>query len=303
MNSKTTALLALAFAILTWGLSPVFARSLALASGPSDSIVIRMWSVAIICVPLLAVVGWRIDKADIPKLILTGSVGMFGYFLGTIFGLARVSAGIGGIIIATQPMVIALMAAALGIEKLSTAVLVGMAISFVGSLFLFSGDAGVSQNTSNLIIGGMMIFTCGIAWAIYVIFSKPLVEKYGAFKIAAWSLILCAPPALVFASSSTLGAIAEMRTEDWQSLFFLSVIATFIALGAWNFASGHLRSSTMGASLYMVPVIAVVTGWLMLGEKITITTLISGTLILTGLAIAEFGKPLLSRFKRVKSDL
>lgn len=299
MTSKTTALLALAFAILTWGLSPVFVRSLALASGPSDSIVIRMCSVAIICLPLLAFAGWRIDRSDIPKLILTGSVGMFGYFLGTIFGFARVSAGIGGIIISTQPMVIALMAAALGTEKLSASVLLGMVISFAGSLFLFSGDAGAAQSTSDLIIGGLMIFICGIAWAIYVIFSRPLVEKYGALKITAWSLILCAPPALVFASASTWSAVVNMRPADWQALFFLSVIATFIALVAWNFASGHLRSTTMGASLYLVPVLAVAAGWLVLGEKVTFTTLIAGFLILAGVAIAEFGKSFLTRVEKV----
>ena len=299
MTSKTTALLALAFAILTWGLSPVFVRSLALASGPSASIVIRMCSVALICIPLLAIFGWRIERADVPKLILTGSVGMFGYFLGTIFGFARVSAGIGGIIISTQPMVIALMAAALGTEKLSASVLVGMVISFAGSLFLFSGDAGAAQSTSDLIIGGLMIFTCGIAWAIYVIFSRPLVKKYGTLKITAWSLFLCAPPALVFASASTWSAVANMRPADWQALFFLSVIATFIALVAWNFASGHLRSSTMGASLYLVPVLAVAAGWLVLSEKVTFTTLIAGFLILAGVAIAEFGKSFLSRVEKV----
>ena len=299
MNSKTTAHLALAFAILTWGVSPVFVRSLALASGPADSIVIRMCSVALICLPILLFTDWRIESADIGKLILTGSVGMFGYFLGTIFGFARVSAGIGGIIISTQPMVIALMAAALGTEKLSASVLVGMVISFAGSLFLFSGDAGAAQTTSDLIIGGLMIFTCGIAWAIYVIFSKPLVEKYGTLKITAWSLILCAPPALVFASSSTWSAIANMRPADWQALFFLSVVATFIALIAWNFASGHMRSSNMGASLYLVPVLAVAAGWLVLGENVTITTLIAGFLILAGVAIAEFGKSFLSRVEKV----
>ena len=299
MNSKTTALLALCFAILTWGVSPVFVRSLSLATGPADSIVIRLCSVAIICLPILAFTGWRIDRADIGKLLLTGSVGMFGYFLGTIFGFARVSAGIGGIIISTQPMVIALMAAALGTEKLSASVIIGMVISFAGSLFLFSGDAGAAQSTSDLIIGGLMIFTCGIAWAIYVIFSKPLVEKYGTLKITAWSLFLCAPPALIFASSSTWGAVANMRAEDWQALFFLSVIATFVALIAWNFASGQLRSSTMGASLYLVPVLAVAAGWLVLSEKVTFTTLISGFLILAGVAIAEFGKSFLTRAKKV----
>jgi drug/metabolite transporter (DMT)-like permease len=299
MNSKINAILALAFAILTWGLSPVFARSLALASGPADSIVIRMCSVAILCFPLLAFAGWRIDRSDIPKLILTGSVGMFGYFLGTIFGLARVSAGIGGIIISTQPMVIALMAAALGTEKLSASVLLGMVVSFAGSLFLFGGDASAGQSTSDLVIGGLMIFTCGIAWAIYVIFSRPLVQKYGALKITAWSLILCAPPALVFTSASTWSAAVNMRPADWQALFFLSVIATFIALAAWNFASRHLRSTTMGASLYLVPIIAVASSWFAFGEKVTLTTLIAGFLILAGVAIAEFGKSFLSRPQKV----
>ena len=299
MTSKTTALLALAFAIFTWGISYVLVRSLVLASGPSDSIVIRMCATAIICLPILAFTGFRIDRVDIPKLILTGSIGMFGYFLGTIFGFAHVSAGIGGIIIATQPMVIAVMAAALGTEKLSASVLLGMAISFAGSLFLFGGNAGTAQTTADLIIGGLMIFSCGIAWAIYVIFSKPLVEKYGALKITAWSLILCAPPALVFASSSTWGAITMMRPEDWQALSFLSIIATFIALAAWNFASGHLRSTTMGVSLYLVPILSVAAGWLVLDEKITLTTLIAGFLILAGVAIAEFGKTFLSRAESV----
>ena len=299
MTSKTTALLALAFAIFTWGISYVFVRSLVLASGPSDSIVIRMCATAIICLPILVFTGFRIDRVDIPKLILTGSVGMFGYFLGTIFGFAHVSAGIGGIIIATQPMVIAVMAAALGNEKLSASVLLGMAISFAGSLFLFGGSASTAQTTADLIIGGLMIFSCGIAWAIYVIFSRPLVEKYGALKISAWSLILCAPPALVFASSSTWGAITKMRPVDWQALSFLSIIATFIALAAWNFASGHLRSTTMGISLYLVPILSVAAGWLVLDEKITLTTLIAGFLILVGVAIAEFGKTFLSRIEKV----
>lgn len=299
MNPKSSALLALAFAIFTWGISYVFVRSLVLASGPSDSIVIRMCSVAIICLPLLVFTGWRIDRDDILKLILTGSVGMFGYFLGTIFGFARVSSGFGGIIISTQPMMIALMATALGTEKLSASMLVGMAISFAGSLFLFNGNAGAAQSTSDLIIGGLMIFACGIAWAIYVIFSRPLVEKYGALKITAWSLILCAPPALVFASSSTWGAVADLRPSDWQALAFLSVISTFIALAAWNFAASHLRSTTMGASLYLVPVLAVAAGWLVLDEKITLTTLFAGFLILAGVAIAEFGKSFLARVQKV----
>ena len=290
---KPKAYAALLFAIATWGLSPMFIRKLALATGPADSIAIRMCSVAIICMPLLAIAGWRVERKDIPNLLMSGVVGMFGYFLGTIFGFSHVSSGVGGMIMATQPLVIALMAAAFGTEKLSLAVLLGMGVSFLGTLLLFSGSQSSTNSGTELLIGGAMVFASGIAWAIYVIYSKPLIQKYGTFKISAWSLFLCAPPALLFASSTTWAAVTNMALADWEALFFLSVIATFIALIFWNYGAGLLPSSAVGASLYLVPVLAVIAGWAVLGEHISFTTILAGALILGGVAVAEFGKSFL----------
>lgn len=288
MSPKFIAFFALAFAVLTWGISPVFIRSLALATGSSDSIIIRMWSVAIVCVPLLAFTGFKIERQDIPNLLIASVIGMFGYFLGTIFGFARVSAGIGGIIIATQPLLIALLAAAMGIEKLKLNVIIGIIISFAGTIFLFGGANTSGSGQHDLIVGGTMIFLSGICWAINVMLSKPLVKKYGTLKITAYTLMLCGPPSLVFASSSTLPAIASLGFKEWATLFYLSIIATFIALIVWNYAVGHLKSSTMGASLYLVPLLAVLAGWLVLGEVVTLSTLMAGFVILLGVAVAQF---------------
>jgi drug/metabolite transporter (DMT)-like permease len=290
MPPKSLPYLALAFAIFTWGLSPVFVRSLALVTGPADSIIIRMWSVAIICIPLLAYSGFKIARADIPNMLIAGVIGMFGYFVGTIFGYARLNAGVGGIIGATQPLLIALLAAAMGIEKLRMSVIIGILISFAGTIYLFGGtNSNIVTDQSSVIIGGLLIFFSGACWAVYVVVSKPLIEKYGTLKITAYSLILCGPPSLVFASSSTLGAARKLSAQDWASLFFLSVIATFIALILWNYAVGRLKSSTVGASLYLVPLLTILAGWMLLDEALTISTLMAGAIILLGVAVAQFG--------------
>ncbi|MDE2445878.1 MAG: EamA family transporter [Alphaproteobacteria bacterium] len=284
------ALAALSFAVFTWGVAFVFVRSLVLAMGPADSIVIRMWSVAIICIPLLAYTGFHIEKKDIGRLLLTGAIGNFGYFLGTIFGFAHVTASVGGIIIATQPLLIALLAAATGLEKLKVSVILGIIVSFAGTVFLVSGSGeGTSVSNSELLLGSAMIFMSGVGWAIYVVAGKPLIQKYGALKITAYSLFLCAPPTLVFASSSTWHALNNMTFENWGSLFYLSVIATFIALIFWNYAVGYMKSSTAGASLYLVPILSVLAGWAYLGESVTVSTVIAGAIILLGVAIAQFG--------------
>jgi drug/metabolite transporter (DMT)-like permease len=51
----------------------------------------------------------------------------------------------------------------------------------------------------------------------------------------------------------------------------------------------YLSSTTMGASLYLIPVLAVIAGWAVLHEKLTVSTLIAGVIILSGVAVAEFG--------------
>jgi drug/metabolite transporter (DMT)-like permease len=264
MDKSTRAIAALAFTIFVWGISPAFIRSLVLNTGPADSLIIRMCTTGIISAPLLFFTGFHINKEDWPRLIFISCIGMFGYFLGSIFGFARVSAGIGSMVFATQPLVIALIAASLGIEKLTAAIIAGLIISFAGSIYLFSGDS--ANAVAGSAMGGLILFTAGIAWALYVIFSKPLIQKYGTIKITAWSLVLCTLPALPFYTATTWPTLMALDASALFSLFFLSAISTLIAVATWNYAAGQLKASTVGATLYLVPVLAVAAGWLMLNE-------------------------------------
>jgi drug/metabolite transporter (DMT)-like permease len=70
-------------------------------------------------------------------------------------------------------------------------------------------------------------------------------------------------------------------------MFYLVGFAGLVATVAWNFAAARLPSVLNGAFLYLVPVISVVSGVLILGEKITVGMVAGGTLILLGVAIAQ----------------
>ena len=280
---------ALAFTILIWGVAPAFIRSFSLATGAADALVIRTGTVAICCLVLLPFLGgFRVALQDVPKLLLI-SIGMFGYFAGSIFGFARVTAGVGGIIISTQPLLIALIAAFFGAEKIRLPTIVGLVISFAGTLYLFSGDKSVGTAHVNLIIGALMIFVSGFFWAIYVIFCAPLIRTYGSFKIAALSNILAAVPALAFASSSTVATIKDLDASSVGSLAYLTLAGTLLTVSTWNFATARLKPTTVGAALYLIPILAIAAGAVLLGEAITTTTLIAGGIILLGVALAQFG--------------
>jgi drug/metabolite transporter (DMT)-like permease len=277
--------------VVVWGAAPALVRSISLTAGPADSMFIRLVSVALMCVPFLPFCGTYIARKDWPRLLLISWVGMFGYFVGSIYGFAYLSAGIGGIIFASQPLVIALMAASIGTEKLTAGTLLGLVISFAGIIYL--SESSLDENAgASPFLGAVLIFGCGVAFSIFAVFSKPLVDSYGPMRTTVVTLILSGIPALAFFRPAVVTTLLNFGLFEWSTLIYLGLIGTVIAVITWNYAVARLRPATLGASLYAVPILAVVAGWLLLGEKLSVQAAAAGAVIVAGVAISEFGKNL-----------
>ncbi|MEP7174503.1 MAG: DMT family transporter [Aestuariivirga sp.] len=290
-------LLALGFTVLVWGVAPAIIRSFSLAAGAADALVIRSVATGICCVVLLPFCGgFAVARQDIPRLLLISLIGMFGYFAGSVFGFSYITSAIGGIVISTQPLLIALLASAIGAERVTVPTIIGLIVSFIGSLYLFSGDAQGNLSHASMITGGLLIFMSGAFWAVYVIYSKSLIQSYGSVKLSLLSLAIATLPALVFISPSTWETTINLDRNAILSLFYLTFIGTLVTLGTWNYAVGLLRPTAVGASLYLIPIFAITAGTLLLGEIVSATTLIAGAIILLGVAIAQFG-PVLLRYR------
>jgi drug/metabolite transporter (DMT)-like permease len=286
-------LLALGFTVLVWGVAPAIIRSFSLAAGAADALVIRSVATGICCVVLLPFFGgFTVARQDVPRLCLISLIGMFGYFAGSVFGFSYITSAVGGIVISTQPLLIALLASVIGAERVTLPTIIGLIVSFIGSLYLFSGDAQGNLSQSHMIIGGLLIFTSGAFWAVYVIYSKSLIQSYGSVKLSLLSLALATLPALLFISPSTWVTTVSLDQNSLLSLFYLTFIGTLVTLGTWNYAVGLLRPTAVGASLYLIPIFAIAAGTLLLGEIVTATTLIAGAIILLGVAIAQLGPAL-----------
>ena len=285
------ALAAMLFTIVVWGVGPVFLRTLSVELGPADHLAIRYSIVAAIYAACLAIFGgWRIDRADWPRLLVISLIGMIGYNIGSAFGFAHVSAGIGSLIIGTQPLLIALMGSLIASERLTLAALIGLPVGFLGVVLLVWQDLGVSGDAQGFLLGSALIFLSGLAWAVYVVVSKPLIQKYGSFSISAMSLTLCSVVMVpMLARASTLDTLAAMSVRSWLELGYIAILSTMVASISWNWAAARMTAAAAGAFLYLIPIIGVAAGALILGERLTSGMIMGGALILAGVAIAQFG--------------
>ena len=285
------AILALLFTMLVWGVSPVFFRSLSLSLGPGDHLAIRYALAGLLFAGVLvATGGWRIAREDWPRLLFVSLVGFTGYNLGSAFGFERINAGTGSLIIGTQPLLIALIGALAAREKLTPAVIFGLLVGFAGIVFLVWNDVGVTGDPSRFLIGCAMIFVSGTCWSIYAVASKPLSQKYGSLSVTAMSVVITSLALVaLLGRPSTLGTLASMTPRSWAEMAYLVIFVTALTMVTWNYGAARLPAAAAGAFLYLVPPIGVAGGALMLGEKVTGGMLIGGALIMTGVAIAQFG--------------
>ncbi|HEY7748678.1 MAG TPA: DMT family transporter [Aestuariivirgaceae bacterium] len=286
MNRPVNAML---LTMLIWGIGPVFIRSLSLDLGPTNALLIRYALVGIgFAVGLCVVTGKRIERNDWPRIVFISLVGVLGYNLGSVFGFELVPASIGGIIIGTQPLLIVLMAAIIFRTPPSPAAMIGLLIAFAGTIVLFWNDLSFAKGNGKLALGALYVFLSGFAWAIYVVLAKPLILKYGTYRISAITILIASVPLLAFVSADTFETIRTMSLRSWAEMLYMVVIASLIATVTWNYAAARLSSVATGAFLYLVPVIAVLAGAVILNETVTLSMAAAGALILLGVAVAQY---------------
>lgn len=292
-------LAALLFSTLVWGVTPVFLRSLSTELGPAEAMVIRYIPVALISLAiLLATGGWRIARSDWPRLLVVALLGLFGYSIASVYGFASVPAGIGGLIYATQPLFIALLAAVMLGERLTLQVVLGFGLALIGTGLLFWNDLAAGHAASSYATGMLLLLFACFVWAFYSVPGKALVLRYGTMTVTTASLVIATVPMLAFVSPRTVETLTVMTARHWAELGFVACTSTFLAMFAWTYSTARLPAATTGAFLYLIPVIAVVAGTLVLGETLTLNMMLGGLLILGGVAVAQFGQ----RFRRVRHE-
>jgi drug/metabolite transporter (DMT)-like permease len=280
---------------LIWGVTPVFLRSLSVGLGPADALVIRYVPLALTCLVILAVTGkWRIARADWPRLLVISIIGIFGYSIASVFAFATVPAGIGGLIYATQPLFIVLLAVVMLGERLTVPVLLGLALAFGGTVLLVWDDLAPADGAQSYVTGIVLLLFACFAWSFYSVPGKVIIQRYGTLSITAMSLLIATLPMLLLASSATIDTLRAMTQRQWFELVFLAFVSSFIAMIGWTYATARLPAATIGVALYVIPVIAVVAGAVLLGETVTLTAMLGGLLILGGVAVAQFGPRFIS---------
>lgn len=282
-----------------WGGSWPAGRVLAQALPP---LAVASWRFGIALVLLLA---WLHGTAGLRRLCgltarqwaglaLAGAVGVFGYAVFFMLGLARVPAGRAALVVTANPVATTLLAAWWFGERLNLRIGAGMALATAGAWVVITQGKPWALLTGGLGVGELLLLGCAASWVAYTLMGRRLLQGIDALTTttvtAGLGLGLLMASALAFEGPQALAAPLRAGAAVWMALIFLAAGATVLAY-AWYFEGvSALGAGAASAYITLVPVFGVLFAAVGLGERVDGSMAIGGALAVGGLAVMNLAR-------------
>lgn len=255
-------------------------------------------------VTLLVLLRWRegtirLPRVDVLQIGLLGVIGFGCYQILWPVALQSIPAGDSALLIATTPVMTALLAVAVGADVANPVKIIGALVSFAGVALVIAAGQGVSLGSS--LVGDLLTLVAALCWAIYTVFGARILRRHSPLVTTTWAIVA----GTLFIAP--LG-IAQLATTDLPevmgpSIVFAILYAGALAAGFANVIVFHgvklLGPTRVTALQFLVPPLAVVMAAIFLGEPIRPVQVVGGVIILAGVALLRRGYWLGRRTTRI----
>ncbi len=290
--SPRPALLPIAAAAATGiqvGLAIVATRFVVGQTSPAALALMR-YLIGVLCLyPIvLAMPRVRFARRDVAPIALLG-ITQFGILIALMnFGLNYIPAGRAALIFATLPLLTMLFAAALGRERLTAAKTAGVVLTVVG-VGLALGEKALREDASaEQWIGALAVFASAVSGAVCSVFYRPYLEKYPALPVSAFAMLAAVGFLAVLAAlEGFFGSVPQITAIGWFAVVFIG-LSSAIGYFLWLWALGHASPTRVTAFLSLSPLTAALLGAALLGEALSMMSLLGLACVIGGLWLAHW---------------
>lgn len=233
----------------------------------------------------------RLSRRDLLVLLALGVLGTALYQFFMIEGLARTRAGTTALILSSGPAFVALFGRFLGVERITTRGMVGIALSMAGiGLVGLIGPAAVDRRTA--LLGNALVLIGCICWSLFTVLIKPYANRLDGRIVTAITIVGGTVPLSLLA----LPGVRAVPWDDlsvgmWGAIVYSGLASMVIAYLFWNRGVrllGPTRTSMYGN---LQPLVALAAAHIMLGERPTIWQATGAVGIIAGVLLTRTAEP------------
>ena len=281
---------------LLWGSSFTLIKESLAGLSPAQLVLARLVLGAAVLLSIAAIrrVGLPRGAAVWGHLTAAALFGNVIPFLLLSYGERTAGAGIAGVLVGATPLLtLAVAAFALAEERATARKLIGLLVGFAGLVVVIApwrtggGSAG----------GELACFGAAVSYAAGFVYVRKFLSPrhLPPMSLAAGQLSMAVVLQAAVSPFLQWGAVS-LTPRVTVSIVLLGVLSTGLAYVLYFRLIGEVGATTASAVNYLVPIAAVVVGAITLGERLTLTTVAGGVIVLVGMAYAE------NRLRRPRRD-
>jgi drug/metabolite transporter (DMT)-like permease len=299
MQRTGTVYIKLLITTLFWGGTFVAGKW---AVGEAPPFFVAFLRFAIASLVLWALVAWRVrgsgERFPRPRggaqwagLFSLGLTGVFLYNFVFLKGLSWTSATNGSLIVAFNPLLTAVLSAFLLKERVRPVQAGGFLLALLGvGVVITRGSIAVIRSLS-FNHGDLLMLGAPVAWALYTIFGKKVLRYFPPLVATAYAslfgTVLLLPAAAL--EGSLLAGVHRLTVYGWISVLQLALLGTVVGFVWWYEGVELLGASRAAVFVNLVPIFGVLLSALILSEKLNVSQLAGGILVVAGVGIGTLG--------------
>ena len=196
-------------------------------------------------------------------------------------GLTQITAGDSALIIAASPVLTALLAGAVGLDRLTAPKLAGALIAFTGVAVVIASGHDLSLGAS--LTGDLLTLAAATLWAVYTVSGSRVLRHIDPLQATAWSVLGGFLFLIPFGAWNAFTAPpAGFPLEAVAGIIYSGALAAGTA-NVLVFNAVRLVGPTRASAMQLlVPVGAVLLGALLLAEPIGWAQVVGGAVIVLG---------------------
>jgi drug/metabolite transporter (DMT)-like permease len=270
--------------VAAWGSAFVAIRAAGEALSPGS---IALGRLLVSCTVLGAVALAR--REPLPPWRDLRLIALYGVLWLTVYSVAlnaaerRVDAGTAAMLINTGPLLIAILAGSFLREGFPPGLFAGCTVAFGGCVLI---GLATSRSGERATVGIVLCVIAALAYATAVVVQKPVLARVSSFQVTWVGCAAAAIACLPFAPT-LVGDVSHASGEAIAWTVYLGLVPTALGFATWSFALRRTSAGRTGSLNYVIPVVAIVLGWAILGETPPRLAAAGGALCLAGVYVAR----------------
>jgi drug/metabolite transporter (DMT)-like permease len=208
----------------------------------------------------------RLAPQSVKILVLLGFLGNTCYQLTFTLGLDLTAATNSALILSTVPTVVAVLAGALGLERITGRMWGGIVLGTIGVvLVIVTRGVGFKMGT---LVGDILTVVAVLCWAGYTVGLRKVPTSITPLRVTTITAI-AGTPVLVLAGIPGMLRLdwGGIELKAWLGLAYAAVLSLIVAYLLWNRSVKAVGGTRTAIYMCVTPLFAVAGAWLLLGER------------------------------------